>query len=505
MTTLSRLQLNRRSFLRETGVAAAVAAVGASRYTIAAAAAIGRDRIFYVDPQDGDDTHEGTSPSRPFKTYAERDFRGGDVVLFKRGSVIRDVLRTRDGSENSPIRYGAYGDGPLPSFLGSVSAGDPTKWVERPSSIWRYVEPMASEVCNVVFNRGQSYGVLRWHMNDLRQPGDWHYTGFGRQHKGGEELYLCSSVNPGLAYEDIECVLWGKRKLVGGRRHIILENLCFRNSGVHGFQDSGTRRIVIRNCEFRFIGGAVWDRERRIRFGNAVEFWDGASENTVEGCLFDNIYDSGVTHQGGQTRNIPERLYFRNNLFLHCGLAAYECREPSREIYFEHNTCVNTGGGFSLQGEDPPRPSDPYPQPLGYHVWAWMIDPQTQPGKVYIRRNVFYQSRGAAICLTVAPADERRFVLDHNAYWQAAGKPLVERGNGVKNWAEAMKTSSLMDWGGRRSYRSSEFACYQAESGQDKHSRIVKPLFINEAAGNYYQRPESPCQGLGVQTRIKGN
>ena len=32
---------------------------------------------------------------------------------------------------------------------------------------------------------------------------------------------------------------------------------------------------------------------------------------------------------------------------------------------FEHNTCINAGGGFSMQGESPPRQSDPYPQPGG--------------------------------------------------------------------------------------------------------------------------------------------
>jgi aryl-alcohol dehydrogenase-like predicted oxidoreductase len=62
------------------------------------------------------------------------------------------------------------------------------------------------------------------------------------------------------------------------------------------------KSTVFRNCDFRFIGGAVWHRGQRIRFGNAIEFWDGASDNTVEGCLFDNIYDSGVTHQGGEMK-----------------------------------------------------------------------------------------------------------------------------------------------------------------------------------------------------------
>jgi hypothetical protein len=386
-----------------------------------------------------------------------------------------------------------------------VGASD--QWIEERPSVWRYTGKLPSEVCNLIFNDGQSCGILRWQVEDLHRPGEWHYTGLGKQ-RGGERLYLYSPTNPGRAYTGIECVLWGQRRLVGGQGHIILENLSFRNSGVHGYQDSHARQIVIRHCDFRFIGGAVWHRERRMRFGNAIEFWDGASDITVEGCLFDNIYDSGVTHQGGEARNIPERLFFRNNLFIDCGLTAYECREPSREVYFEHNTCLNGGGGFAMQGETPPRQSDPYPQPVGYHVWAWLIDPQTQPGQVYIRHNLFCESYGAAVCLINDPADDRQFVLDHNAYWQTTGKPLIHLGKGVKNWAEAMKTwqttgGRLIDWGGRPSYLPAEFGRYQAESGQDGHSRVAKPLFVDATSGDYRQRAESPCLGMGMQTDIR--
>jgi hypothetical protein len=495
--------LSRRQFVQGMGGAAALGGIGMGYRTVAASPPARQGQTYHIDPDGGDDANDGLTPSQPLKTYAGREFGGGDTVLFRRGRVIRDVLHTRNGAEGAPIVYGAYGEGAKPAFLGSVAVGAADQWVEERPSVWRYAGTVPSEVCNLVFNDGQSCGVLRWQIEDLRQPGEWHYTGLGKQ-QGGDLLYLYSPTNPGRAYTGIECVLWGQRRLVGGQQYVVLDGLSFRNSGVHGYQESQARQIVIRNCDFRFIGGAVWHRERRIRFGNAIEFWDGASDILVEGCVFDNIYDSGVTHQGGETRHIPERLHFRHNLFTDCGLTAYECREPSREVYFEHNTCINGGGGFARQGETPPRPSDPYPQPVGYHVWVWMIDPHTQPGQVYVRHNLFCESSGAATCLILDPSDDRRLVLDHNAYWQTTGRPLIHLGQGVKSWAEAITAwrtagGGLIDWGGRRSYLLSEFSRYQTEAGQDGHSRVVEPLFVDAANGDYRQRPESPCLEMGAQ------
>lgn len=436
----------------------------------------------------GDDANDGLSPARPAKSHEGLDIRPGDTVLFRRGGVIRGVLNTREGAEGSPVTYGAYGEGANPAFLGSVAVGDPAAWAEVRSCVWRHTGSIPSEVCNLVFNNGESCGILRWDAGDLRSPGDWHCTGIGassgvesqvRADTGRNVLYLCAPENPGRAYRDIEAVLWGKRRLVGGRRHLVLENLSFRNSGVHGFQDSDVRNVTIRGCEFRHIGGAVWHRGHRIRFGNAIELWDGAGDVTVERCRFEDIYDSAVTHQGGETRNIPERIYFRHNVFIGCGLAAYECREPSREVYFEHNTCEGGGGGFSMQGETEPRASDPYLQPVGYHVMIWMIDAGTQPGKVYIRNNRFRDSYGASISAMLDRADEDKFVIDHNDYRQTPGRLLVQVArleHGVA-WRDAVAsmvaTGKLPIRAGTREYGTNEFGRYQAECGQDAHSRVL--------------------------------
>ncbi len=420
-----------------------------------------RGKTYFIDPLLGSDANSGLTHLEPLKTYHTREFVGGDHVLFKRGSIIRDNLHTRDGEKKFPITYGAYGEGEKPVFMGSVAIGDPRKWIEVQPLIWQYQGEFATKVCNLVFNGGERCGNLRWAANALKEPGEWHYTGNASGDRGGGQappksvLLLYASTNPGIFYQSIECVLWGERRMVKGKAYIVLENLSFRNSGVHGYQQGQAHDLVIRACDFSFIGGAVWDNERRIRFGNAIELWDGARDITVEYCNFDNIYDAGVTHQGGETRHIPERLYFRYNYFNRCGFAAYECREPSQDVYFEYNVSINAGGGFSLQGEAPPRQSEIYPQPVGHHVFIWRIDPHTQPGKVYIRHNTFSEAPyGAAVYSIISPADEEKFILDHNSYKQTRGDVLITMGG--------------------RAYRPSEFKIYQTECRQDLHSQLTQ-------------------------------
>ncbi len=434
------------------------------------------EKIFYIDPVNGDDANDGLSSLQPIKSYVNREICGGDTVLFKRGSVIRDILYTRNGTENCPVTYGAYGDGEKPVFMGSTSVGDAGLWTEEIKFIWRFTGEIKSEVCNIIFNNGEFCGNMRWELNELGQPGEWHYTGIGKssadEKLDNETLYIYSPINPGLAYTSIECALWGHRLMVSGQHDIIIENISFQNSGVHGYQGFHTRNIIIRNCDFRFIGGAVWSRELKIRFGNAIEYWDGACNNLVEGCYFDNIYDSGVTHQGGETRNIPEQLYFRNNFFSNFGMSAYECREPSQQIYFEYNTCVNAGKGFSMQAETPPRQSEIYPQPMGHHVFIWRVEPGTQPGNVYIRHNIFSEAPyGAAIYSIIDPVDERLFVINDNCYWQTTGE-------------------LMMRFGGK-SYLTTEFSKYQKECGQDANSVVTKPAFMNETDGDYQLNNET--------------
>ncbi len=410
-------------------------------------------KVYYIDAVMGDDSNDGLSPERALKSYKSRSYCPGDSILFKRNSILSGSLETCEGSEEGYITYGAYGVGEKPVFRGSVSANDADNWIEVQPSVWQYKGKYQSEVCNIIFNNGESCGTKCWDLKDLKYQGEWYYT------QAEDVLYLYSSIDPGLFYNSIEVALWGSRRLVNGKHYVILENISFQNGGVHGYQESVADHIIIRNCEFNFIGGAVWDPDKRIRFGNAVEFWDGAQDVLVENCTFNNIYDSGVTHQGRNESGPYERLIFRGNLFVDCGMAAYECRGPAaREVYFEHNTCVNAGGGFSIQGEIPPRRSEIYPEPMGHHVFIWRIRKGTQTGDVRICNNIFFLAPfGMAVYSIIDPEDEKKFIIDRNCYFQEKRKPLIQMNGKI--------------------YYQEQFKLYRDETGQDEQSISADPQF----------------------------
>ena len=419
---------------------------------------------YYIDPEKGCDSYDALSPENAKQSYRSLHLLPGDTILFKRGTVQRDVLEMTEGERDAPITYGAYGEGEKPRFLGSANITDAQAWTEEQPNIWRYQREIPGEVCNVIFNGGESCGNLSWTPEELAKQGDWHYTQIGKNDSREEAailripeaFYLYSKGNPGDVYENIECAVYGQRTMLKGRRWVIAENLAFCNSGVHGYGESKPEHVVIRHCEFRFIGGCIWSRRLKIRFGNGVECWDGGHDCLIEGNMFDNVYDSCVTHQGSDNTEVPERIYFLNNTFQNYGMAAYECRDRiGRDIRFDGNRCIGAGEGFALQNETPPRRSEIWPQPLGHHVFIWRIDNPTDGGQISVQNNVFYKSPyGAAIYSIINPEAEKQFIIDHNRYYKESNELLIRMAG--KNFAL------------------SEFTSYQAETGQDRNSCIEK-------------------------------
>lgn len=412
--------------------------------------------IYYIDRLNGSPMADGRTPETARVEYADLELLPGDTVLFRRGSFMREGIALKPGQAGKPVTYGAYGQGEKPVFCGSVDISDPDLWREVQPSIWVYTRALPSEACNLIYNEGQAFGALRWTRQALCEQGDWFDLRAGSAEGGvaktaeTSHLFLYSSQNPARYYRHIECAVFGARSLGFHAAHTIVEDLAFEGGGVHALSGGEAVDLVIRNCDFRFIGGGVWNHALQIRFGNAIEFWNRAEEIEVVGCTFQGVYDSCVTHQGDTTCQPARHVVFHQNRFENYGMAAYEVRDHMPiDTSFDHNICLNAGCGFAFCGVTLPRMSEIWPQPMGHHVFLWRIEQQTVSGGLRITHNLFGAApNGAAIYSIIDPAAEQQLVLDENQY-RTGNAVLLNRLGGTND---------------------ADFEAYRAKTGQDAHS-----------------------------------
>lgn len=382
--------------------------------------------IYYIDPTFGNDEYDGLTECTPKRDYKALPLSGGDTVLFKRGSVIRSQLEVTSGTEGAPVTYSAYGEGAMPTFLGSIDVSSPECWepTER-KNVWRLALGIPTDVGNFVFNSDECTATLRWSQEELVGQGDFFDTRFGECNENKEvtyspeEVLLYSDGHPCEVYSHIEVVPYAKRTLCAIKSFVTLDTLCFKNSGVHAITGVGEdmRGITIRGCDILNIGGCVWSRERKIRFGNGIEFWIGAEDILIEGNRFINVYDSCATHQGPDRRTPPARnFHVRGNLFDTFSMAAFEYRAQMMiASSFTNNVCRNAGCGFGMLGEELPRLSEIWPQPMGHHIFLWRVWEAPEGGSLLIADNIFENApNGAAVYSIICPEAEAQVTFRGN-------------------------------------------------------------------------------------------
>ena len=138
-----------------------------------AAAAAGAAEYF-VDDMAWDDSSDGLSPARAWRTLKKvnaADLAPGDVVRFRRGGLWRGTLVPRSGEPGKPVTYTNYGTGAKPILQQSVDRSRPEDWFEVRPGLWStrpfrptlheaVWTPGADDECSSSFQKGMK-GTLR--------------------------------------------------------------------------------------------------------------------------------------------------------------------------------------------------------------------------------------------------------------------------------------------------------------------------------------------------------
>ena len=202
------------------------------------------DRLLRQSAILGKDTYSGLAGTHtsgttgPWQTLAKvngKTFKAENQVLFQRGDGWRGQLVTRSGSSSGRITYGAYGNSSLakPLFLGSAEQDSTSNWTNVGTNLWTTASAIDSSVDagNVIYNNGESCGLMCYSLSDLNSQGDWLRT---TNSSGYNTVTVYSTLNPASYYSDIEVAL--DRIIVVGTSYVTIQNLELRYGGYHGIQ-----------------------------------------------------------------------------------------------------------------------------------------------------------------------------------------------------------------------------------------------------------------------------
>jgi len=281
----------------------------------------------------------------------------------------------------------------------------------------------------------------------------------------------------------------GQQGLGGGGRRFLLENVAIEHNNLKGydkewegggFKITHARDGIVRRC--------------RAIANNGVGMWFDIDvrDVVVEHCLAKDNARHGIYVEISGGFHVRNNLCVRNGADDHWGAGGISIAE-SDHCTIEHNTSVLNPTGISIREQGPRT----YPGIDGKEVTYHVHD-------VTIRHNVcalnhHYQfglwsdnpffgphpspersSRG-----TPYDPDSERILLDQNLYWTTELQQLALWGCPWRN--------------GHKKYEA--LPAWQAERGQDAHSLLTNPRFIDPEHDDWNFHPASPAHKIEAGPR----
>lgn len=401
---------------------------------------------------------------KPWTSYANKIFSTGEVGTEWKKCVA--LFHTNADAEDGRMTFfigGALQKGTKLDFIPLGAREVQTKGFRILNDVGNLVltEPGADsdpnkdadteKVFASTFDKRERCGFKRWTMNELKAKDDFWYDYDTRR------VYFVATDNPGKLFESIEAPLRENCCVCGGH-DVVIENITFSHTGSHGISLPKTKRGIVRNCSFDWIGGGDLYNQggggKRVRYGNGVEFWDGSEDCLVEKCRFSRVYDVAITTQGPEL-DVSRNLVMRDCLMYRCE-QAFEIWFTNPEtvvegLVFENNLCVDCGRDWS-HIQRPNKISTPI---LGYGLEAKKVD-------ITIRNNVFCESAQFFVKCWHNRIGE--YKIDDNVYWVYENRPHE---NGDRYFG----------FDASHGKKETTFEDFRKETGHDQHSRWVEPKF----------------------------
>ncbi len=341
--------------------------------------------VYYIS-YNGNDNNDGLTSATALKTtlklQQKYDFKSGDVVLFERGGVYRDVTLEFNGRY---VSVGAYGSGEKPQlYAGDKNYIDATWTLTDTPNVWKvavthvqnalnsdYITDI-DDIGNIVFDYGNALASQgkKLELAELAQNYDFYYDA------ATKSLYLYFALgNPAEYHNSIEIcpnepIIFYRGALsasASGVSTATVENLTLKYSGGHGVSTGKANNVNVRGCEIGYMGGSMLNYEgdtdvdgdgkvENVRYGNGIELFAPVTGGLIESNWIYQCYDAGYTNQGGSTDKplVHKDLTVQNNLIEYCLYnievwAAQDTGESApqlQNVKYQNNILRFAGYGF---------------------------------------------------------------------------------------------------------------------------------------------------------------
>ena len=120
----------------------------------------------------------------------------------------------------------------------------------------------------------------------------------------------------------------------------VFDNIAVKYGGRHGLSAGQHNKLTVTNCIFEWIGGSD------NGLGNAIEGWGSCDEFYVKNCYINQIFDTGITAQGGGTM---ENIEFSGNVIERCNMNVEFFSNPTYNVFIKDNYERYAGYGLGHQ------------------------------------------------------------------------------------------------------------------------------------------------------------
>ncbi len=471
---------------------------------------------YYVDDLNGNDANDGHTQATAWKSLTKVNnatLGPNTSVRFRRGGVWRGQLFIQSGSSAGGLYYDAYGTGPAPVLMGSVSASNPAGWTPNfikgwaPSgtggwtnvsgNIWKsnmtfaplpgYGNGMpynsANDVGNIIYNPtpttvatgveamtglpGAQGRSLTQSTSYLTSPGMWLFN------TTDWKVYIYSTSNPATAFPNLELAINTNvvNALNGSANYVYLQNFTIKNGAGGGVYTAfNGSHVTLRDLQISYIGGGNLGGSG-TRYGDAITFFSNADNDLVERVMTWQIYDGGPNNQSTANNTVVNNIIYRNNIVWNAITPSFMffngTASTVSNIYVENNTFVGTDTWSVNQRTNGNQQFGLY-LPLGGNPAV---------SNIVYKNNIFYSFKGCGIVMSTFTQWKGSMTMDYDDWLGSGGLSLT-------SFCSNASLMTISSWA----------PTYPAE----QHGIELNPSFVNLSTGDFHLATGSPLINAGT-------